>query len=274
MSLDSLYPYAGDHAIQNAVFALDFGSTLTPAQLKDIQKAAVKAYGSELPDVQEQQTMALNFGLAQGAQQFKAAPQPSGFVMQRTGSFPTIAGRSITVSPNNCFIVINDYTRWANVKADIDRYLDAILQAVSRHHIAITAIGLQYTDVFNWKADPSELVLTEVFEKGTPFLVPNVLQSTAPVCWHSHHGYFLESNDPVAYSQLDNINVSRVEVTGSHSIQILTSHKAQLTSPLWKVGKEHRHVISDIQEKLHGSNKTILRALFTEQLRSKIKLDQ
>lgn len=273
MSLESLYPYAGDHAIQNAVFALDFDSPLTESQLKDINKAATKSFGSEFPDVQEQQTMAINFGLGQGNQSVKAVAQPGGFTMRRVLGFPGMAGRVITVSPNNCIIVVSDYTRWDAIKADIDRYFDVILQAVGKHNIAINSVGLQYTDIFNWKADPKELLLTEVFSADTPYLVPNVLRPDAPALWHSHHGYFLECDSPIPYRQLDNINISRIDSMGSHSLQVLTSHKAQLNSPMWKIGKENRSKISEIQEKLHRANKEILRTLFTAELRHKIKLD-
>lgn len=273
MSLESLYPYAGDHAIQNAVFALDFDGSLSESQLKDVKKAAQKAYGSEFPDIQDQKTVAFNFGLGQGGQQVKAVSQSGGFTMQRILGFPGVPSRVITVNPDSCIIVINDYTRWAAIKSDIDRYFDVILHSVGKHSIAINSIGLQYTDVFNWKADPKELSLSEVFAAGNPYLVPHVLGQNAPMLWHSHHGYFLDCNEPVPYKQLDNINVSRVDAMGSHSLQVLTSHKAQLNSPMWKINKENRPKISEIQEKLHYSNKQILRALFTEELSRKIKLD-
>jgi len=193
--------------------------------------------------------------------------------MQRPAGFGGGSTRTLTVNPDSCIVIVKDYTRWESIKADIDRYLDVVLVAVNKTSTPVKAIGLQYTDIFNWKADPQELVMAEAFEVGNPYVVPNVLAANGPMLWHSHHGYFLDRTEPLAYRQLDNINVSRIEAAGGHSIQVLTSHRAELAKPLWKIGKEHRHFISEIQESLHGANKEILRSLFSKELRDKIKLD-
>lgn len=273
MSLESLYPYAGDHAIQNAVFALDFDGALSPDQIKAIKKGAIKELAGEFPLVEDQQIIAINIGSNQSAHQVSPSPQVGGFTMQRSSGMPNAFARSIVVTPTNALIVVNDYSRWDAVKLDVDRYLDALLLVVGKLPKAVTSIGLQYTDVFNWQSDPSELVLTEVFEAATPYMVPNVLGENAPSMWHSHHGYFVEHLEPVQYRQLDNINVSRIETSGIHSLQILTSHKVQFAAALWQSGEKNRSKISDIFVKLHDANKVILRALLTEQVREKIKLN-
>jgi uncharacterized protein (TIGR04255 family) len=200
------------------------------------------------------------------------AAQTGGFMMQRPAALHGAPSRMITVSSDNCIIVVNDYTRWAAIKEDVDRYFETLITSAGKHNFSISSIGLQYTDSFNWKADPKDLLLSEVFADGNIYLVPNVLAPNAPMLWHSHHGYFLDCNKPVAYKQLDNINISRIETMGSHSLQILTSHRAQLNSPMWTSSKKTIENISDIQDILHNSNKKILRALLTEELGRKIKL--
>lgn len=273
MSLDSLYPSAGDHAILAAVFAIEFQSRLTLDHLLQIEKVVSKTYGSEFPVVLQQQTMSLDFTGGLGAQQMKAKPQPGGFVMQKTDGLTS--GRAINFSEESCIIEIRDYSRWETVKADIDRYLNPLLQVLHKNAIPIKVLGLQYTDIFHWKSEPKDLVIAEVFNKGNPFVVPHVFDhsANAPTLWHSHHGYFVEHAEPVAFRQLDNINVSRVKTGASDSIQILTSHKAQFKEPLWKVSKENRSVISQIQDAMHGANKEIMRELLSPEVQKKIKLD-
>lgn len=272
MSLDSLYPASGDHAIQNAVFAIEFQGVLSSSQLEKLQLAAVKAYGAEFKEVHAQQKMAVDLTPRGGLQEFKAIAQPGGFLML-SGS-PLSLPRTISVTPNDCVITFHDYSRWDIVKADVQRYLAPILKLLDAFVVPVNVVGLQYNDVFHWKAEPGELNLTEVFAAGTPFLVPHVLRppESSPRHWHCHHGYFVNFHTPVSYQQLDNINISRVSASGHDSIVVLTSHKAQLKEPLWQVSKKNKTVIPDIQESLHNSNKTILRELLSESVRSKIKL--
>lgn len=277
MSLESLYPYAGDHAIQNAVFAVEFEGPLSSTVLSDMQKAAEKAFLREFPDIQPMQVMTLNIAMGQIAgngspQQMKAQPSPGGFVMNRSGGFAAMVARSLTVSVNSIVIVVNDYSRWEQVKLDVDRYLDVLLKAAQSHNSAVRTIGLQYTDVFNWKSDPKELILSEVINSASPYIAPNVFALPSDALWHSHHGYFTAIANPVSFSQLDNINVNKVETGGMHSLQFLTSHKARLTDPLWKISRENRPVIAAIQELLHVQNKAILGSLLSADVKAKIKL--
>lgn len=273
MSLENLYPFAGDHAIQNVVFALEFDGALSPDQIRDVKKDAVKSLSADFPQVDDQQVISINITPNQSKHQVAPSPQIGGFTMQRSSGLSGAFARSIMVSPNSALIVLNDYSRWSEAIASVDRYLDVLLKVIGKLPKAITAIGLQYTDVFNWRSDPSDLVLTEVFEQTSPYIVPHVLRDGAPLMWHSHHGYFVDHAGPVPYRQLDNINVSRVEASGIHSLQILTSHKVQFAGAMWQAGEKNRSHISTIFTKLHTANKDILRNLLTEDARRKIGLN-
>jgi uncharacterized protein (TIGR04255 family) len=272
MSLDNLFPYAGNHAIQNVVFAIDFVSPLSESVLKEIKKSAVKSFGNEFSAPVDQQTLAVNLGLAGPGQSVQTSVQVGGFSMQQSAGFSGLPRRIVNVSPANCVIVVNDYTRWDDVKSNADKYFDVILKLVGTSATPVAAIGLQYSDVFNWKSDPEELSLKEVFRAGSPYIVPHVFAESPPMLWHSHHGYFLDIEQPVTSRQLNNINISRVNAQNVDSIQVLTSHKVQLEKPLYKSGAENREKISDILNNLHKSNKEMLQALLTDELLSKIDL--
>lgn len=272
MSLDHLFPFAGNHAIQNAVFAIDFAQPLTDDNIKDVKKAAVKAFGQEFEPPVDQQTLAVNLALAGKAQNLQTSVQSGGFAMQQSVSFAGIPRRIVSVSPGNCMVVINDYTRWDEISDAFNRYFDAILKVVGAAPIPVSGIGLQYSDLFNWKADAEELNLKEVFREGSLFLVPHMLSDKPPLLWHSHHGYFEDVDSPIKNRQLNNINVNRASVNEVDSIQVLTSHRAQLEKPLYQVGIANRKKISDVFELLHKKNKQMLQALLSDEVLAKIDL--
>ncbi len=276
MSIESLYPYAGNHAIQNAVFALGFHGIISDPILKRIEAASLDSYGRDFDPFVPHHAVAFSFDMNKVGQASPKLMPIGGFQLQRQSSgVPQIVTRSLTVSPSDCVLMVADYSRWATVKIEVAKYVRPILAALGEDQQAINSIGLQYTDVFTWRADPAELNLIEVFAPNPPYLVPNVLSPDGPQLWHSHHGYFKDASNSSQYKQLDNINVSRVaDVSGTHSIQILTSHKAQLSTPMWQVGSEDNFdKIFEIFEALHDSNKEILRSLLSSEVLRRIKFD-
>lgn len=119
----------------------------------------------------------------------------------------------------------------------------------------------------------ADLNLNEIFAAQTPYLAPNALAPSS-LQWHSHHGYLINHVVPVAYQQLDNINVSRVVVGGVHQIQILTSHRATFRDPLYKIWSANKPQVSVIQENLHSQNKCILAKLLSPEVQLKINLNK
>lgn len=270
MSLDQLHPFAGQHAIESAAFALDFIGELDIAEVLALRNAANQLVG-DFPVVAEKQVATLNFQVGAGS---ASASSPSievgGFTMQRPALLLTERPlRLIDISRSGVVVVINDYTRWDKFKADVDRYLTVLLAPIDNQK-AVAGIGLQFNDIFLWRADPSDLKLNEVFSANNPYIAPNVLE--APLLWHSHHGYLVSDSEPVQNQQLDNINVSRVVVNEEHRLQILTSHRVTFEKPLesWSTNKT---LFFNIQEKLHNKNKAILRALLTPDAQLKINLN-
>ena len=271
MSLDHLHPFAGQHAIQSAVFALNFANELDVGETSAIRVEANKLQ-NEFP-VQigrTRTTVHVPIGPT-------AAPLPSsivevdGFEMARpalVAGEPSI--RIIIVSGTGIVVVINDYTRWDKFKSDVDRYLSVLLMPVDAKK-AVVSIGLQFNDIFFWKADPTDLELAEVFAVDNPYLAPNVFSS--PVLWHSYHGYIVSNEYPVRYQQLDNINVSRVAENEVHQLHILTSHQATLDKPLYKGWSGNKSTLLSIQDSLHAKNKAILAKLLTHELQKKINLN-
>ena len=277
MSLDYLHPFAGQHAIQSAIFALDFTSELELNELTRLKLSAAEL-SADFPKISDQHRATLRVQIKSGkpnSGESTAAMDAGGFVMERPspsqiGQTPPI--RFINVTRENIVIVINDYTRWAKFKADVDRYLSILLKSVNAQK-GIASVGLQFTDAFAWKADPEDLDLSEVFSTKTEYLVPSVFKRGSQL-WHSHHGYLLEQTKPIEFQQLDNVNISRT-VVGPHQqlqLQVLTSHKATFARPLYKILDSNRMKLSQIADLLHTKNKEILADILTEAVQSKIGL--
>lgn len=272
MSLDYLHPFSGQHAIQSAAFAVDFSTELDVGEVGRLRAAAADLK-ADFPNIQDQHRTTINFQFSSGKQDASAAQDVGGFILERPapGGAPNQPLRVINVNRENIVVVINDYTRWIKFKADVERYLSILLQTVNSQK-GVSSIGLQFSDAFIWRADPSELDLTEVFSQNTQYLTPSVFSKKA-MLWHSHNGYLIEQTEPVAFQELDNINVSRNLVAGSHQLQVLTSHKASFPKALFKILDSNKQKISQVMDFLHQKNKEILRDVLTEGVQSKISLN-
>lgn len=271
MNLDHLYPFAGQHAIQSAVFGLDFASELDVGEVGALRSAA-NALVSDFPVVKDQALTTFSVEVVSGQIPTSSAnSEVGGFVMEK----PAISSggsnsRFIVVSRTGIVVVVNDYTRWDRFRDDVNRYLSILLFPIDGKK-AIANFGLQFNDIFLWKADPADLDVGEIFSMDNPYIARNSLAQSS--LWHSHHGYLVDSLTPVPYQQLDNINVSRVAVSEEHQIQILTSHRVTLGKPLYKIWSANKEIFIEIQECLHARNKEILNAMLMPEVQLKINLN-
>lgn len=265
MSLDNLYPHAGNHSIQNAILAVEWGSQLTIPQLELLRDAAKTALSS-YPRLEEQRSIVVNIG-PDPSQIPAQVPELSGFNFSKVSADGQIE-KQVQITRAHCLFVVSDYSRWAVLVAEITALLELIAPTLAINHIPIAAVGLQYSDRFVWRGDTSNLKLSEVFRVGSPFIASNGLTSTE--AWHSHHGYFVQSTMPIQHKRLDNINLNIADEPQGRAIQILTSHRALFTTPL--SGENIAQSVMDLENELHSINKNIFRQLLTDELLAKIQL--
>lgn len=269
MSLQSLFPIGGDHAIQSAAIGLGFDSALAPTQLASLRHIAASSLLSEFSgQIQDQQLMQFNLGHPSAP--VVQTPMPGGFLLTKPGHRGAL--RTIEVNPGELNIVFYDYTRWAEVRNSVSRYLEK-LQGVFENR-ALTNFGLQYTDIFNWRDDPKSLVLSEVFKSRSKYLAGNIFDLPAGALWHSHHGYFEDVEGAVPYRRLDNININRNDASDSQSLVSVTSHRVILKSPMWAASGDRLQLVKDELEQLHIKNKEILSEILTDEVKSKIKFNK
>ena len=271
MSLDQLYPFMNQHAIQNALFVLEWKERLTDKEIREV-KGQIQQRHAAFTVFKPQKTVVFNLttGDTDGTSPESSASE-SGFIFELPGAIMQPARRSLNVMPEQCQIAINDYSRWSKVKADVDAYVQSIMAIAGGDSNSLQAIGLQYTDVWIWKANPADLNMSEVFNKDSPLLVQNVFNLKS--YWHSHHGYFEPMKDAGLPPRLNNINVSRTQQGELDAINVVTSHR--LTLPrLWDLDTPAKKIalISAVQDEFHQENKRILRRLLTPGVLEKINL--
>lgn len=265
MSLDSLFPHAGNHSIQNAILAVEWGGELSVGQLETLRTTVSPLLAGAREEVQQQIRMSLTPGMGQTPVQ---AAEVGGYVYSLFSPAAELQ-KQIQVNRANCLIIVSDYLRWSDLISEAE----ALLGAIFLHFVdsvSIAAVGLQYSDRFVWKAKPEDLNLKEVFRADSTFLSSHGLECRS--AWHSHHGYFISCGTPISHKRLDNINVNVVDEPDGRAIQILTSHRAVLDSAI--PTKNAINTVVDLENELHGVNKSIIKDLLSDQLLAKIKLSE
>jgi uncharacterized protein (TIGR04255 family) len=267
MPFDPVYPYAGAHAIKSAGFAVEWNTPLSDDELREVQSLHSKLAES-LP--QSASNAALSIALNQSSVTAPVTSQGIGsIVFARPSSTAALGGvsRALEVSKDHCVGQVNDYTRWADVWAEVSKWFSVVLPKLVDAH-AVKAVGLQYTDVFNWRADKKTFDLKKVLREGCVYLPPNVF--SAQGLWHSHHGYLSERDTPIKHALLENINVNLLQELGQLSVVITTVHRAAL-EPVWQWSGVEM-ALAAVMPDLHERNKVTLRELLNDETLKKINL--
>jgi uncharacterized protein (TIGR04255 family) len=272
MAIEPLFPFAGDNAIQSAVFAIEWTEPLSGSELRAIRALDEdQEFKRTFPSAIEPRMVMINLNVDQGAQQVKSEQNQLAGVnfMRPSPTNPGSMSKAINISPMNCLAIVNEYTRWVNVWAEVRGWLLKVAPIVTPSH-SVNVIGMQYTDIFLWKADPSTLLLSEVLSAQSTYLPSHVFQTSS--LWHSHHGFFeKQQTEPIAHDLLENINVNMLDSSGQRSLQIVSSHRATLTNPIWDIG-HLATALDQLMPHLHNRNKRVLRNLLTPAVQAKIKL--
>lgn len=265
MSLDALFPIAGDHAIQNLTCGLEWKEPLVQKDFGDL-KTRVEQRLHAFRHFEPHQQLMVNVSPGSAPNVVSGA---GGFTCSTNPAIGEAPRRSINFSPDQVLFAVNEYPGWATVKKDLDSYTREVINTVGGKSRALTSIGLQYTDVFQWKGDPQTLAIDEIFRRDTPYLTPTVLNAKS--YWHCNQGLFTESKLPNTRLLL-NVNVQRVQAGGMDALSIITAHKLVYTSPSWSSAEEKIELVASVFETFHGDNKILLKSLLTDAVCEKIKL--
>ncbi|NSX15960.1 TIGR04255 family protein [Cupriavidus taiwanensis] len=272
MSIDALFPVAGEHAIQHAAFVIEWPAAF-PLSKETLQ--AVTALHPEIrsvfPVVQEHKAVTINIDTNTP----NAAPVPTfdelggvHFIKPNPALGPAGVSRTIQINKHNIIVVIADYSRWDTVWGEVSAWLDMLLPFVLDGR-PVSAMNLQYNDRFNWRGDPRRLDLSEVIRRDSKYVAPNIFEANN--LWHSHHGFIEDRSAPIQHRLTDNINLNLTLENQQLGLQLFTSHRGELANAAWDF-MSASEAVRTLMTDFHNRNKEILKNLFTEAVCNKINL--
>ena len=267
MSLELFVPHAGDHAIQNVAFGVEWEGVLPPEAFAGIEQALRASQIKDLGEKKEINSVKVEFG-PEGS---RAAQELGGYVFEwRAGSVVT---RTFHVGQNQLIVANHSYTRWDQVWADAKRFLAVALPVLERFK-KITSLGLQYVDVFVWKGNPDQFPTQEIFRRECSVLPRSTLNNTD--LWHVHQGAFSHKDSPVPCKQLDAFNVDVLDAEGFRRLQIVSAHRSifkAAQSPTYLAENDAANSLA-VMTALHAANKKFLSELLSDKVCNSIKLKE
>ena len=265
MSLENLYPHAGDHSIVNVALAIEWSPSLSLSDLERIRSLLKENLGEGWIE-HKQHNVAVTFtpDNIQNSEQTL-----NGYTFTLNDASSDITNKQITITLQSFVFVESDYKRWQNLFSEYTQHLELLLNTSSIGD-SLSVIGLQYTDKFLWKAASSTLNLMDIFKTNNKFIAENSLSCTE--AWHSHHGYFDNSSGDINYKRLNNINVQVSDEEEDRAIYIMTSHRAT-DFFAHKGTMSNKEVIHNILNEQHSLNKQIIQSLLTDSALEKIKFN-
>jgi uncharacterized protein (TIGR04255 family) len=267
MSIDALHPVAGNHAIQGAAFVFQW-----PIPLEQTNLDLVRTYTEQLkawfPLVQEQKTVSIEIGEQGVRNQQEAGISGLKFLQPAPALGPAAIARAISVTKEQLVINVNDYTRWDEAWPRVAEWLGIILPGILIGR-PINAAILQYTDQFEWRADPADMVKAEIFRDDSQYLTRRVFDTQG--FWHVHQGFVDSRNEPLVHELIENVNVNMAESNTRRVITLFTSHHAVLQNPIWDAATVIDQ-LAVLMDDLHERNKDVMKDIFTEAVCQKINL--
>lgn len=272
MNLDNLYPCAHTHAIQAAVFAVEWLNPLTPDQIEMVRKLGTKFKHAGLAFIHQQTLLEFKLNQANMTPDGVATPNTitngaAGIVFSRSND-PNALVRTVTITRNHCLVAVPDYTGWESVLTDVKTYLEIALDFLAQHR-GLSAVGLQYNNSFSWKDDPDSLDLRAVFAQDA-MLPPNIFSNKG--LWHAHQGNLQTHDSPLPHALLGNMNIDMIDQAGERTLNVVSAQRAGLNQALWQANKKHQPQLYELFSRLHDANKDALRQLFTPELGARIHL--
>lgn len=260
-----IYPHAGNNSIQNVSVIFDWNSELNAKDIKDIRSEVQPHLESRFPAYQEHQLIQISVG---GAFSSSNNTEIGGFIYAEANT-NGVSNKSLNFSRQNLVISVNEYSTWKEFLLEVEYSIQHILPAIFKTR-GIVGIGLQYTDLFNWRGAREEFTPTSLFSPYTKYLPKNAIEHNN--LWHSHNGFLSVKKSPVSFTLIENVNVNVVD-NGGLAVQVVTSHKAMLTDVVWK-NDDKNSVITSILTDMHASNKSIFIDLLSPEAQDSIGLNK
>ncbi len=191
---------------------------------------------------------------------------------------------TLQVNENQIVASCFRYGRWNAVWQQSRQWMASAVERVSADDNPVTAMAMQVVDRFE-QALPSatDYDIEDVFNKGSPFLTEQAAKSGAQ--WHVFQGWFdsfsLLNDADCRILNVLNLSCSqqgaRLHSVIDHTLQLqLTSNPVptQPTSIFDLANSDSTSIVDKVFEKLHDTNKSILRRTLSPRQLQAINLGQ
>lgn len=276
MPENAFNPIHEAHAIERVVFALQFSESVGAPTVRDIDEV-LEQFSEELPRKDEIQDLRVSIsntpssGLAHSQ-----TGELSGIIRQRISADGSIEDE-LRASLDTLQYQTSKYTRWNDIWGKTGSYFKAALPEYL-NRADLFSVTLNYLDRFFWNGDFGAFSPSELLREDSRFLAHHIFQLDD--LWHSHTGAFLKVDGHT--KRLMNVNLDCIDhkddARGPRSIGI----RITLTDSFNQDGYEALDVTSELAPSLvndhmsamHDMNKDILRSLITDDMASRIGLDE
>lgn len=269
--LQQLYPFAGNNAIESAVFRLEWAGGRDASLLSEAVTVIPQMQKLGFADAKPVKAMTLSFGgngFGANAVGIDRRPEDVGYVFQKKNAQGNTL-REVSIRDSQLVVIVRDYTRWKNVWKDVSTIFSVFADLLLKHEKQISGVALQYSDKFQWKS--AEKFPTEQILIQSPLLCSNAFQARGS--WHSQHGYFADPKIEWANKRLDNVNISLASEGDTPTLAILTVHQYSVDADSAIDQKEfHEKTLAALFNAAHDDNKAILSGMLSAEVRAKISL--
>jgi len=260
-TMPNVIPLNDKNAIQSAAFAIEFSEQVSPEVVQKFiafhkQDADMRR---SYPRVQPIEMMSFQVGVG-GA----ASPTSLKTLGGVTFDFLESDGTqkiALNLRPDALIFNCAKYENWESVSEEAIKALQSVSHLCEG--MKVSAIGLEYLDIFKVNDVGEKGWLKELFQEGTKFVPSHILDSVG--FWHNHQGFFTKALHG-KYDLLNNIMIDCVPGDETNIVQIRSQHK--VTS---LINADLQSLFSDKEIQTifafeHEATRTILEELLSENM--------
>jgi len=266
-------PQGEKHAIIEVVFGLRFARNFTPAEIEALIAAHGK-FKDDLPKINRTQIFQFSFGDGEPPANLPFTPPVAGVAFDAMKKDGTLDWR-LKADDNAIFVNCLSYSRWKEVWAKAQQFLRTANEIVVNDDNPVTAVLLQYIDVFRWTADKEKYDLRLMLDEESQH-IPKSIYGCGPF-WHLHQGWYRDDKLPAPGRMLERVHLDALlDDKGVPTVKLDTYLQLELAKP--QSGATVFGTADALGDKvysdLHEVNKALLRSVLTKELAKRIGLDE
>ena len=260
-------PFAGDHAIQEAVVALHFQTPLPPPLVDLVRDGVLEAHGEAFPHRREMHGSELQFDVGSPSGPPRLQSELVGFELSRPQANGAPA-RILRLSRDVLQMSFLEYTQWDNVVSDSVSYIRSAVARVPLSEVPVARFGLRYVDRFTFDGRLEQACAQLLFKDDAAYLAAHCFHS-GPL-WHCNLGWFeIRSEQERVLNQL-NVESAVIDdvptVTIDHNATWQLQNPRQSVDSLFEESDGTRTPLEEALGDLHDGNKSVVRAVLREEM--------